>query len=184
MPLNPSSSVSDNIRELHSGETYEHTKDKFGKKRANSQAIAIALSVARKAKRASGGKVHLGPIKGEEPGRTDVHEMNVPDGAYVFPADFISHLGENNTDAGMEKANQLFGERGKHSPRKYGGRTEKAKPVPCITAGGEFVVSPETVRHIGGGDLDTGHKILDHFVMLMRKDHIKTLAKLPRPAKD
>jgi hypothetical protein len=56
MPLKPGSSkrvVSSNIREFHGGPTYEHTKSKFGKKRADAQAVAVALSSARKYKGAS-----------------------------------------------------------------------------------------------------------------------------------
>lgn len=40
--------VSSNIRELHSGKTFQKTARKFGKKKANKQAIAIALSEKRK----------------------------------------------------------------------------------------------------------------------------------------
>lgn len=51
MPLKPGSSqktVSSNIRELHEGRTFEHTLMKFGKKKADEQAVAIALNNARK----------------------------------------------------------------------------------------------------------------------------------------
>lgn len=57
MPLQKGSSrktVSNNIRELHTGKTYAHTASKFGKARADKQAVAIALNEARKG-RASGG---------------------------------------------------------------------------------------------------------------------------------
>lgn len=57
MPLIPGSNVSDTIRELHSGKTFAHTASKFGKERANKQAIAIALSNARKGHLAAGGVV-------------------------------------------------------------------------------------------------------------------------------
>lgn len=53
MPLKPGSSkkvVSENIREFHGGKTYNHTKAKFGKKRADKQAVAVALHSARKSK--------------------------------------------------------------------------------------------------------------------------------------
>ena len=39
--------ISENISELHSGKVYAKTKKKFGKKKADAQAIAIALSTAR-----------------------------------------------------------------------------------------------------------------------------------------
>jgi hypothetical protein len=54
MPLKSGKSqktISSNIREFHSGKTYEHTKEKFGKETANKQAIAAAMSKAGKSKR-------------------------------------------------------------------------------------------------------------------------------------
>ena len=50
MPLTAGDSnkiVSSNIRELHSGNTHSKTAAKFGKKKADLQSIAIALSKAR-----------------------------------------------------------------------------------------------------------------------------------------
>ena len=35
--------VGDNIREFRTGKTFAHTSEKFGKKRAEKQAIAVAL---------------------------------------------------------------------------------------------------------------------------------------------
>jgi hypothetical protein len=54
MPLKSGSSrktVSENIRELHHGKTYSKTKGRHGKKKADKQAVAIALSTARGGKR-------------------------------------------------------------------------------------------------------------------------------------
>jgi hypothetical protein len=51
MPLKPGKSqatISQNIREFHSGKTFARTAKKFGKKRADKQAIAAALSQARR----------------------------------------------------------------------------------------------------------------------------------------
>lgn len=51
MPIKPGKSkkvVSENIRELHGGKTYARTRAKFGKDKANKQAVAIALDEARK----------------------------------------------------------------------------------------------------------------------------------------
>jgi hypothetical protein len=68
-------------------------------------------------------------------------------------------------------------------PRRYasGGATDT---VPIVAAGGEYVIPPEDVMHLGGGDLDHGHKILDAFVKKMREKTIKTLQRLPGPKKD
>ena len=55
MPLHKGKSqktISKNISELHTGKTYAHTKAKFGKKKADKQAVAIAINKAKpKAKR-------------------------------------------------------------------------------------------------------------------------------------
>jgi hypothetical protein len=56
MPLTPGSSqkvISENIREFHTGKTYEHTKEKFGKKTADRQAVAAAMQSAGKQKPSS-----------------------------------------------------------------------------------------------------------------------------------
>jgi len=53
MPLKRGSSkkvVSENISEFHGGKTYAHTKAKFGKKRADKQAVAVALSESRRSR--------------------------------------------------------------------------------------------------------------------------------------
>jgi hypothetical protein len=53
MPLKKGSSketVSANIEELHRGDTYARTKSKYGKKKADKQAVAIALAEARRSK--------------------------------------------------------------------------------------------------------------------------------------
>ena len=59
-----------------------------------------------------------------------------------------------------------------------------APGVPIVAAGGEYVIPPEDVVRIGGGNLDHGHKILDAFVKKMRQKTIKTLQGLPGPKKD
>lgn len=150
--------------------------------------------------RATGGqvtKVHTGPIHSAVAGRTDHLPMNVPSGSYVIPADIISAMGEGNTMAGFKHMRRIFGgtpysgnpapygaEGGPYNeplPEKAGGG---AATVPIIAAGGEYVLSPEQVMHAGGGDLDTGHRVLDQFVLRMRKETVKTLKNLAPPKKD
>jgi hypothetical protein len=80
MPLKKGKSkatISSNIKEFHTGATYAATKAKFGKAKADKQAVAVAMSTARK----SGGKVlsgvtkaravgiHLHRSEGEESGK-------------------------------------------------------------------------------------------------------------------
>lgn len=50
MPLKKGSSkkvVSKNIKEFHKGKTYAKTKKKYGKKKADAQAVAAALNKSR-----------------------------------------------------------------------------------------------------------------------------------------
>lgn len=51
MPLPAGQEVGKSIRELKTGKTYRHTRKKFGKKRAQKQAIAIALKTKRAGKK-------------------------------------------------------------------------------------------------------------------------------------
>jgi hypothetical protein len=109
--------------------------------------------------------------------------MHVHSGSYVIPADIVSALGEGNTEAGFHAVHELFGpEMGIPLARATGGETGEL--VPIVAAGGEYVIHPSGVTRIGKGDLDTGHKILDHFVKKIRAKTVQTLKNLPGPAKD
>lgn len=66
-------------------------------------------------------------------------------------------------------------------PRKANGG---GATVPIVAAGGEYVIHPEDVVRLGKGSLDDGHKVLDHFVKMMRAKTIKTLESLPGPKRD
>lgn len=150
-------------------------------------------------------KVHVGPIHSPVAGRTDHLPMHVASGSYVIPADIVSAMGEGNTMAGFRVANTIFmaapemqGAPGLGAPgldgvpgvsaqlglpgKARGGAT--ATPVPIVAAGGEFVISPDDVTRLGGGDMDHGHKILDSFVKKMRMKTVQTLKALPGPRKD
>lgn len=132
-----------------------------------------ALDVARRIKRAKGGKVHVGPIVGNTGGRADKVPMNVPANCYIVPADIISGLGEGNTAAGMLVIKKMF-----PSHRARGGA------VPIMAAHGEAVISPEQLEAKFGGDLQHAHAAMDAWVKHERQKLIKTLARLPGPAKD
>lgn len=144
---------------------------------------------------------HVGPIQSHVAGRTDHLPMHVKSGSYVIPADIISAMGEGNTMAGFKAAQITFGGTpysdksgvygqpsspyGIELPKKaVGGSTDNEPLVAIIAAGGEYVISPEEVHQIGGGDLDHGHRVLDSFVKKMRNKTINTLKKLPGPKKD
>ena len=156
------------------------------------QAIAAALSTARKTAKAAGGgiqmptntpttdAVHNGAIHSPVAGRTDHLPMHVASGAYVIPADIISAMGEGNTMAGFKVAKEIFGD--EVAQGNVGSRSQDA--VPIIAAGGEYVIHPDNIKALAGGDLDAGHKILDAFVKKMRAKTVDTLRKLPGPQKD
>lgn len=162
MPLTPGNSqntISNNIRELHTGNTYAHTARKFGKAKADKQAVAIALDTARKsegvANKAIGGafnmakaphlapswqekglqrKVTRGAILSAVPGRTDAHFTHVPSGSYVIPADIVSGRGQGNTIAGAAKLSKMFKLGG---PGPYGsGMPQMSRGKPRFRADG------------------------------------------------
>jgi hypothetical protein len=172
-----------------------------------------------------------GPIMSTGAGRTDNVPMHVPSGAYVIPADVVSHMGEGNSMAGLKMLNLMYNPQPYNAQGgPYGAPMGKAKmgkgaamphaappslrqptalaptpagpapmdprqarggqvpgdadATPIAASGGEFVISPAEVKRLGEGDLGKGHRLLDAFVMALRKDHIKTLQKLPGPAQD
>ena len=161
---------------------------------SRAQALAIAYETKRRA-RAEGGQVHVGPINSTVPGRSDLHPMDVASGSYVIPAETVSNLGENNTNAGMVKLHNVLKGSPEHIRRFFGSKPPIGRasggsaqhdesPVKIKAAGGEFVIPPNVVSIIGYGDLKHGHSTLDKWVMSKRKDHIKTLRGLAPPAKD
>jgi len=155
-------------------------------------------------------KVHVGPIHSPVAGRTDHLPMHVPSGAYVIPADIISAMGEGNTMAGFNVAKSIFhpivkpssmfkpipymsglpgasaylGLPGQKGKAAGGQLAASAAPVPIVAAGGEYVIHPDDVTNLGGGDIDRGHRELDAFVKKMRAKTVNTLRKLPPPKKD
>lgn len=129
-----------------------------------SDPVAAALEIAR-----------TGPLRHDGPGRTDDLEISVPSESFVIPADIVSSLGEGNTENGLKVLERMF----------PSGKTKRAAggAVPIVAAGGEFVVGPEHVARVGGGDMKKGHASLRRFVLLARKKAIKDLKKLPAPAR-
>jgi len=130
-------------------------------------------------------KLHTGPIHSPVAGRTDHLPMHVPAGSYVIPADVVSGYGEGNTMAGFKRFNMTFGHKGGAPKGKAeGGAATAGEPVPIVAAGGEYVIHPDAIINIGGGDMDRGHRELDAFVKASRAKTVKTLQKLPGPKKD
>ncbi len=158
--------------------------------------IRDPVGVALQAAQPKGPDVHAGFIKLPVAGRTDHVPLTVAAGSYVVPADIVSSLGEGNSLSGalvldkMMKSKAGIGAQFNQMPYRPRGRRHFAdgggvgSPVDIMAAGGEYVFPPDTVMAIGQGDLTRGHDILDQWVKNRRQDHIKTLKKLPGPAKD
>lgn len=142
-------------------------------------------------------KFHSGPIHSAVAGRTDHLPLTVRSSSYVIPADVVGHLGQGNTMAGFKVLRRMFkgtpygagdapygvsdGPYGAHLAN--GGETGNSDAgVPIVAAGGEVVLDPWQVRFAGGGDTDTGHRVLDQFVLRTRDEAINTLKGLPGPA--
>lgn len=61
---------------------------------------------------------------------------------------------------------------------------ETGSNVKVVVAGGEYTLTPQEVMAIGDGDMERGHRVLDDFVKQARAQTIKTMQKLPGPARD
>lgn len=122
----------------------------------------------------------VGLIHDATPGRTDRLPMVVGSDSYVIPADVVSGLGQGNTMAGATLLDQLL----QVGPelRARGGAAHK-DGVEIIAAGGEYVVPPQAVEALGGGDRKKGHQVLDGMVRNIRKQVISHMKSLPGPVK-
>lgn len=144
-----------------------------------------------------------GALHSPVPGRTDALPVTAKQGAYVVPADVVSGLGQGNTMAGTKTLEAMFktapyGTKMPHMRRPSlptGNRRNRGfaeggeisdfgqnpDGVDIMAAGGEFIIPPESVAEIGGGDIQHGHDILDAFVQKVRGDTIATMQQLPGP---
>ena len=139
-----------------------------------------------------------GFLHGATPGRADSIKTATLPNSFVIPADVVSGLGEGNSLAGAH-ALQMAMSTGPHGvplPRGGGGRGLPRPPaaphftrggkidhVPVALSDGEFVINPEQVAAIGGGDIKRGFKVLEAFVVHARKKAIEKMKKLPGPVR-
>jgi len=145
-----------------------------------------------------------GFLAGTTGGRADSIKTAAPGGAYVLPADVIAGLGDGNSLAGARVMDEILRSgphgtpqvrqgRGMGPPRppsmrgegsfyRAGGiKSSPEAPTPVKLSHGEYLVAPHHVLAIGGGDMEKGHRVLDHFVMAVRQRYAKRLQSLPPP---
>lgn len=121
---------------------------------------------------------------GASGGRTDTLPYAVAANSYVIPADVVSGLGEGDTYSGAQLIEAML----RSLPYGIahiatGGKAHGGGQVPVVVANGEYILSPEQVAAIGGGDIGRGHKVLHKFVEMVRNRTIKDLKHLPGPVK-
>lgn len=115
-------------------------------------------------------KVVTGAMRGKTGGRADALPVDVPENAYVVPADVVAALGEGNSESGMARLEKMYGKSARRK-RASGGR------VPILISHGEFVLTPEAVEAAGG------HDALDDRVLSVRKAWTRHLQELGAPHK-
>jgi hypothetical protein len=194
MPLKSGkSNIGPNIREL------ERPSKHAPGGRSYEQALAIALKTAGVPKRANGG--HVGALRGKTMGRADEILTSVADGSHIIPADITSALGDGNSEAGFAKLEKIFpsqralggrisgmkgmkgilGSRMPKMPRMPSMKFSRGGAVPVKLSDGEFAIAPEHVTRVGGGDIERGHRCLDHWIVSTRKADIERRKRLPGP---
>jgi hypothetical protein len=80
---------------------------------------------------------------------------------------------------GMSAENPALSDKQKHGGAAVGG----GGAIPINASGGEFVIDPGEVARIGDGNVNKGHKVLDLWVMKLKKEAAATIKKLPGPAR-
>jgi hypothetical protein len=125
--------------------------------------------------------VVLGPLPAEryrifkfaEGGIASLKSGGLREGAFIVPADVISHLGNGSSEAGM----RIVQERLKGRPIKGPGDgmsdsipTTIAGKQPARVANEEAEIPPEVVAALGGGSLEAGAKKLYEMMDKIRQD--------------
>lgn len=138
-----------------------------------------------KAPRAARRVGRMGLVHATSPGRADLVGTKLPRGSYVLPADVVSGVGEGNTMAGAKLLGMSLPELAKAaaagSVHLAGGGRVDEEELDVRLSGGEFLVAPEQVRFIGGGDAEAGAAALDRLVAAVRGAVVEHSVTSPGP---
>jgi len=91
----------------------------------------------------------FGLVDSDIPGRTDRHNMDLPSGSYVLPADVVSGLGEGNSLAGAALIDRMFksGPYGIPLPHGHGAQRN------TIPEGKSYVAPPRAITPLNASPL-------------------------------
>jgi hypothetical protein len=123
-----------------------------------------------------------GLVHGIGGGRRDTVKTFARRGSYVLPADVVSGAGEGNTMAGAAAIERRVANLGGAHLARGGAVGGGEDLVPVAFSGGEYVLWPEQVAELGGGDREAGSGRLDQFVQAVRQAATRTSAEAPPPA--
>jgi hypothetical protein len=101
---------------------------------------------------APGKPFNSGLVNSATPGRTDVHNLDVPSGSYVLPADIVSGLGEGNTMAGAAIVDKMMGTLPygiRQQPHRGGGSGIPHPPAPAREGATSLTEHPTGYAHGG-----------------------------------
>lgn len=142
MPLEPGKSsavISKNIKEFHGGPTFQHTSDKFGKDRANKQAVAVALHSADKSKDGKG-EDHKAAVAKMHPEHVHKLVMDAHAGKYGPQAQQVAQSATQPQQGAMPPqgddgdADDMTQPSGPSSMFSSGGASPAAPPQPASRA--------------------------------------------------
>lgn len=94
-------------------------------------------------------------------GQSDTIDAKLPNGAFVFPAMFVAHLGRGSSGAGHEFLDSLV-------PESKGA----FETHPVKLARDEHVFLPDQVAHFGGGDIKDGGRLLEKWVKALLGEEV------------
>ena len=119
-------------------------------------------------------------VSGGGDGVSDSIRAMVKPQSYVIPARAVSEIGNGSSSAGTQKLVKFTHHIGSLGALKHlaSGGVVDQNPIEAMLSQDEFVIPPEVVAHIGGGNVDVGARKLDGMVQQIdrRRKGLGTIA--------